>query len=468
MAFMKQLWNEIQPVDRYQVSSNGMLHEYDGKVISLLYQPLIGVNCYSLYMTLWNEIEVSRVWSEEWTHYHLMNFLSLNLRDIYDARLKLEGIGLLKTYVKNMNEDRLFIYELQPPLSPEQFFTDGILNVFLFKQLGRQHFLRLKNMFTDPALKKAEYQNITRSFHEVFMSGSEDHFLHDIEAHEGSKINENLQFQTRTSPNEIKIEEVDFDFDLFLSGLKGLILPQKVMTAQVRDAIYKLSFLYHINAIDMQNIFLSALNAEQNIDIDDLRKAARDWYQLEHANDLPKLVDRIQPLKDRTSSELGDTREEKLIHYLETTSPRQLLIDISDGAEPSKADLQAVEDIMFQQQLSAGVVNVLIQYVLLKTDMKLTKNYMEKIASHWTRKKVKTVKEAMELAKNEHRQYQQWADTKSEQKNTRKKPIRTEKLPEWFVEKDEKQPKNNKSNQTAESVEEKRRRLESIQQKYKK
>lgn len=465
---MKQLWNEIQPVDRYQVSSNGMLHEYDGRVISLLYQPLIGVHCYSLYMTLWNEMEVNRLWSEEWTHYHLMNFLALNLRDIYEARLKLEGIGLLKTYVKNINEDRVFIYELQPPLTPEQFFTDGILNVFLYKQLGRQHFSRLKKMFTDPALQKAEYQNITRSFHEVYTAASEDHFLHDLEAHEESKINENLQFHTRTSPNEIKIGEIDFDFDLFLTGIKGLIIPQKVLSAQVKDAIYKLSFLYNINAIDMQNIFLSALNAEQNINIDDLRKAARDWYQLEHANDLPKLVDRIQPLKDRTKSEIGDTREDKLIHYLETTSPRQLLIDISDGAEPSKGDLQAVEDIMFGQQLPAGVVNVLIQYVLLKTDMKLTKNYMEKIASHWTRKKVKTVKEAMELAKSEHRQYQQWADTKNGQKNARKKPIRTEKLPEWFVEKDEVKPKHNTSSNTEESLEDKRRRLESIQQKYKK
>ncbi|PKR84277.1 replication initiation and membrane attachment family protein [Heyndrickxia camelliae] len=465
---MKQIWNEIQPVDHYQVSSNGMLHEYDGKVISLLYQPLIGVNCYSLYMTLWNEIEMNRLWSEEWTHYHLMNFLSLNLRDIYDARLKLEGIGLLKTYVKKINEDRIFVYELQPPLTPEQFFTDGILNVFLYKQLGRQHFLRLKKMFTDTALKKEEFENITRSFQDVFMSGTENHLFYDLEAQEDSKINESLQFHTRKNPHEIKIEEADFDFDLFLSGLKGLIIPQKVMTSQVRDAIYKLAFLYHINAIDMQNIFLSALNAEQDIEIDDLRKAARDWYQLEHANNLPKLVDRTQPLKDRTSNEMGDSREDKLVHYLETTSPRQLLIDISDGAEPSKGDLQAIEDIMFQQHLSPGVVNVLIQYVLLKTDMKLTKNYMEKIASHWTRKKVKTVKEAMELAKNEHRQYQQWADTKNVQKGTRKKPIRTEKLPEWFVEKDENETKSKSTNETAESLEEKRRRLESIQQKYKK
>ena len=37
--------------------------------------------------------------------------------------------------------------------------------------------------------------------------------------------------------------------------------------------------------------------------------------------------------------------------------------------------------------------------------MKLSKNYIQKIAAHWARKKVKTVREAMKLAIEEHRQY---------------------------------------------------------------
>lgn len=44
----------------------------------------------------------------------------------------------------------------------------------------------------------------------------------------------------------------------------------------------------------------------------------------------------------------------------------------------------------------------------------------------------------MELAKNEHKQYQQWADNKNDRKEKRKKPIRTEKIPDWFNEKEDK------------------------------
>lgn len=89
-----------------------------------------------------------------------------------------------------------------------------------------------------------------------------------------------------------------------------------------------------------------------------------------------------------------------------------MLKDVSGGAEPSKTDLQIIEEIMFSQKLLPGVINVLIQYVMLKTDMKLTKGYMEKIAGQWVRKNIRTVKEAMALAKKEHKQYMEWAQGK--------------------------------------------------------
>lgn len=461
---MHQMWNEVQPVDRYQVSLNGILHEYDRKVISLLYQPLIGANCFSLYTTFWNEVENNRIISDEWTHYHLMNFLSLNLREIYEARLKLEGIGLLKTYVNQSGEDRKFIYELIPPLSPEQFFTDGMLNVFLYRQLGRTHFLRLKQFFTDEKIDKKEFKEITRSFQDVFATNNGENYVHDLEANEVSNVSTDEQFISRSTTQTIKIENNDFDFELLMAGLNELIIPQKSITKQVKEAILNLAFLYNIHALDMKNLLLSSLNSEQEIDIDLLRKSARDWYQLEHSNELPQLVDRLQPALYRSNIVATNSKEEKLIAYLENISPRQLLVDISDGSEPSKTDLQAIEEVMFQQQLSPGVINVLIQYVMLKTDMKLSKSYLEKIASHWSRKKVKTVKEAMDLAKSEHRQYQQWAENKKEQKVRKKTPIRTEKIPEWFNEQNEKPIESGNSEEIAENI----RRLELIKQQYKK
>jgi replication initiation and membrane attachment protein len=64
--------------------------------------------------------------------------------------------------------------------------------------------------------------------------------------------------------------------------------------------------------------------------------------------------------------------------------------------------------------------------------MKFTKNFVESIASHWARLKIKTVKEAMEAAIKEERSFK---ESKKTGKSTKQKPIRTEVLPDWFDDK---------------------------------
>ena len=66
------------------------------------------------------------------------------------------------------------------------------------------------------------------------------------------------------------------------------------------------------------------------------------------------------------------------------------------------------EKLVNTHGLSVGVVNVLLQYVHLRNDGKITNNYVERIASHWMNKKVDTVKAAMEISRNEHDKYMKW------------------------------------------------------------
>jgi replication initiation and membrane attachment protein len=86
----------------------------------------------------------------------------------------------------------------------------------------------------------------------------------------------------------------------------------------------------------------------------------------------------------------------------ETTLPLQVLKDYSGGVKPTKQDIDLVETFMVKQKLPSCVVNVLIQDVMLNTDKRLDSPYVEKIASHWSRRKIKTVKEAMEMVKIFH------------------------------------------------------------------
>ncbi|MCQ6273445.1 replication initiation and membrane attachment family protein [Bacillus sp. V3B] len=436
---MTSHWQKLVPVDQYIVAANGLLHDYDRKILVFLYQPLIGSRCLSLYMTLWAEMEENRLWSETHSHHSLMNFMDMNLKEIYEARLKLEGMGLLKTFVKESEEHRSFVYELQPPLTPEQFLSDGMLNIYLYRKIGKTQFARVKRFFSEKAVQDSEFKQVTKAFQDVFSTAHPSMFSYDEETKQDISESENERFIGRLEPKGIKAGVSDFNFELLLAGLHESLISKDAFTNQVKEVVSSLAFLYGIDdPIQMKKIVLRAVNQDGKIDIEELRKAARDWYQLEHYDKLPSLIEKTQPAIYQTVNQEPETQEDKLIHYFETTSPLRYLRDMGGGSEPSKADVKIIEDVLFQQKLNPGVVNVLIDNVMRKTDMKLTQNYVEKIASHWARKNIRTVKEAMELAKMEHRQYAEWAEGKktTKQSNYKKKPVRTEVLPDWFDDKE--------------------------------
>ena len=93
-------WKELLPVDTLQVEAAGILHEYDRRVLTLLYQPLIGAGAYSLYMTLWSAYEQKNTIVTSMTHHNLLLMMRWDLKKTLEERRKLEGIGLLKTYLK--------------------------------------------------------------------------------------------------------------------------------------------------------------------------------------------------------------------------------------------------------------------------------------------------------------------------------------------------------------------------------
>src|SRR5699024_8180012 len=118
-------------------------------------------------------------------------------------------------------------------------------------------------------------------------------------------------------------------------------------------------------------------------------------------------------------------REEGLIYRFETMSPRQLLEDLSDGAKASERDLKIITDVMMEQNLKKPVMNVLLHYALMQSNMKLSKAYLETIASHWARANLQNAKEAMDFAKKEIN------DFKTRRQNRKRKNSK-EIITDWF------------------------------------
>ncbi len=431
---------ELQAVDSYQVKASGILTGADRKIITMLYQPLMGAECLALYQTLFTEVEENRLWSEAHSHVQLLNMLDISLKALFEARLKLEGLGLLKSYVKTENDQRFYVYEILPPLSPEKFFSDGLLNIYLYSKIGNAQFQRLRRFFADEAFETDTYSEITRSFQDVF-----EPFKGGASAAEPVS---NQVLVDKVAAKEIEFDDASFDFHLFLSLLSPGMITREKITKEVRQTILKLHGIYQVSEKDMPSYLYRALDSNGEIDIVYLRKIVREGYTIE--NGAPPKLQMKHETSIKEEPEVKETLndEEALQVYLESITPFQLLVDISDGAIPAETDLRVVEEVMNQQNLPVPVMNVLIEYVLLRLDRKLSKNYMMTIAAHWKRKNVKTAKEAMDLAWQEHEKYKRLQEEPATPKNTNynrnyQKSTRKEILPDWF-DKEQVTPAENK------------------------
>ena len=159
----------LLPADIYQVINKSLLSEMDKLVLNMLYMPIIGNTSVTLYNILYNELKANNYISSELTHHHLMTNLGDTLENIKEARIKLEGVGLIKTYVKEGNVNS-YVYELYSPLSVSEFFNHPIFNMVLYNNVGKEEYLRIKSYFKLPTVNLSNYTDITSAFDMTFKS----------------------------------------------------------------------------------------------------------------------------------------------------------------------------------------------------------------------------------------------------------------------------------------------------------
>ena len=402
----------ILPADTFVVVNRTILNENDRKIISMLYQPIIGSIATSLYYTLWADLDKTELLSAEYTHHHLMTSLRIKMDSIITARKKLEAVGLLKTFVKKGNINN-YVYEMFSPISAAEFLNHPILNIVLYNNVGKKEYESIVKYFKVPKLSLSSYEEITSRFDDVFES---------VPGTQYDNLNEDLRVN---KTGEIKIDN-KFDFDLLISSVPNGIISSRTFSNEVRELINNLSFVYNMDAMEMKSSILNSIKENGLIDKNLLRKNVRNYYRYENENKLPSLVYKSQPeyLKNPVGSE---EKRAKMIYVFENTSPYNFLKGANKGVKPSVRDLNILESLLTDFKLNPGVVNVLIDYVLKINNKKLTRAYIETIASQWKRLNVETVEEAMKAAEKEYKR-----ENKNNQSKTLSKVVKEEKVPDWF------------------------------------
>ena len=403
----------ILPADTYTVINKTVITSNDKKIITMLYQPIIGYTACSLYFTLLDDLDKKEQVSNPITHHHLMAIMQLKLEEIVKAREKLEAIGLLKSYLKKESVNK-YVYLLFSPLSANEIFNHPILNIVLYNNLGKEEYDKLVNYYKVPRISLKDYEDITLSFDDVFspVAGRSIDVQDDL---------------VKKNSNSILLNKC-IDFDFLISSIPKEMVNEKCFSSDIKELINSLAFTYNIDDDTMISLVRDSLNEKGNIDKTILRKSCRNYYQFEEAGRLPTMVYHRQP--DYLKKPVGDSSKwAKMVYTFENISPYDYLRAKYKGAEPTARDLRLIENLLIDQKLAPGVVNVLLAYVLKINNQKLNKSYIETIVGQWKRLNIETVEDAMKITEKEHKKMKKIIGKETPKRTSSKK---VEQLPAWF------------------------------------
>ncbi|MEG0276666.1 MAG: DnaD domain protein [Coprobacillus sp.] len=365
--------------DLYRVEVHYPLDEVQNDILYYLYQPLIGTNALQLYMMLIVEGKRMNRFLTPSSLSRLTSFLSMSLIDIEKALKALEGIGLLKTFVKHDQDITQYVYQIQSPLSLKAFFKNQILLSLIQESLSIEDFQKTVQYFKISIEDLSQFDEVTASFKDVFTI--------DHRRKTGKLLKLNEDFKDSLHKNI----EVEYDQELLMKALSDYQLNKSLFNSDDMKYIGQLGIVYSVDAFTLAGLIKDSMNSKQ-LDRDLLKINIKKYCEIDNLSSL-KEVHYKQPLQYLTQ----ETKQTPLVlhmKYLDTLTPYELLKEKQGGKEPVFHDLMIVETLMMQLGLRPAVVNVLIEYVLGKNSNRLSKRYCEAIGSSWARKNIETAMEA--------------------------------------------------------------------------
>lgn len=156
------------PTAGFVLTQAGYFSDFDEKVAVSLYTPLVGPVPMALYLSLWTEVQDRALDSDRRPTLWLLDLLDIDIEQLFVARVKLEAVGLLRTYSTVDTLGRYYAYELYPPVSPDAFLQDDLLGLLLYEQVGENRVDELVAQFSLKPVRRPEWTEITASFLDVF------------------------------------------------------------------------------------------------------------------------------------------------------------------------------------------------------------------------------------------------------------------------------------------------------------
>jgi len=405
----------MKPNFNFKIIGDVFLSPEDLQVLSLLYQPIMRVDAFSLYITL-----LSLPKTTPKNHHLLLQLIGGDMLSLIDARERLEAMGLVDVY----KDEAVATYFLKPPLSIKQFFNDAIMRAFLYVKIGAQDFNRLKQMLvTEDTWPVGE--KVTKRFDEVF------------DVRPLSRFEQNLQMErSLVAKQGIEIAAA-FDAEMLMKILLKKGISWEIISPEMIQVLNEFAFLYKYDVHELALLVFDASDPNGSVDMLKLKDLARKQYQLINRGERVQVVTKAQMTFGESNIQNSSAiSEDDIISFLEQ-SPVEFLRFKSAGKPPVPADIRLVEWLYIDQKMPAGVVNVLVDYVLEHTGGSLPKQLIEKIAGQWQRQGIDTTEAAMNqviatVTKGINYQKEKARPLGTLPAKQVKKAARIEPIPEWL------------------------------------
>lgn len=356
----------IELDSKYKLSASGVISFEYNKFLNDFYLPFIGHKAYSLYLILENNF------LEGIKEGQIKDFLSLSTYTIQDFILQkqiLESCGLLKTYFnKNTNS---YIFNICPILLPNEFNESFLLSHLLIDTIGENKYKTLITKYKKTSAFK-DYEDVSAKFEDSFK------IEYEIKEKDDGKIE-------LIGSNKSNISSI-FDTN---SMMKYIVKKSNIIKSGFsKDELFKLGdlgSLYGISPEALGQIVINHFNYANPVG----EKVDFEGVKTEIISEVTynKTIKKVEEEKPNIID--SDTKLAKKINEYEITSPALFLKNLQNGISPVASDLRIIQDLS-NMGLKNGVINVLVDYTIFNCNGSLSRSYIEKIASAFLRKNIKT------------------------------------------------------------------------------
>lgn len=394
------------------------------RVLTKLFQPIVGATAIALYNTLANEFESVPIKSEYHMIYQLQEELDCKINDIFINLHKLEAIGLAKSFIsENKILGQSLTIQLIDVPDATDFFKDFLVSSLLLEKVGKKHFNELTNAFNPRKFSGLDkMKEVTADFFDVFHLSDEKAINTPQEVQDAAKIVSEHKFNNKSN----KLRQIDWRL------LKSLLAMYHIAETEVdlnQSKIAEIITFYDLSEKKFVEETVKSLQpGQQKLDMYAIQNFINDDIG---TNQTKQAVQKRLSKSSKNNIKLS-TSETKLLNEAQALLPIEFLTRLKKkkGGFVSKQERLVIFRLQNQIGLTPELINILI-WTSLQYDSVVTTTLANRLANNWLQNGVNNAPQAIEYVRK-------WQNSR---KTKPRRNVYTEKATNWEEKKPSKKAK---------------------------